>query len=125
MSTHIQVLLDVLHAKQMEISMLEADRDNTVRILLGDELYTKMSDFLNSKNNEIRTQEEQVKVMTEEVKELVIKEGKSVLGTFFHAVYNKPRISWDNKGLDGFMVAHPELSAFRSEGQPTVSLRRL
>jgi hypothetical protein len=37
----------------------------------------------------------------------------------------KGRVSWDGKSLDGYMAAHPEISAFRKEGEPSVSLRNV
>ena len=44
---------------------------------------------------------------------------------FLHAIWTKARVSWDTRGLDGYMVAHPEMGAFRSVGKPSVSLRRV
>ena len=49
--------------------------------------------------------------------------GLSVKATSLHAVFSKGRISWDSKGLEGFMVAHPEIGAFRKEGQAGVTIR--
>lgn len=40
------------------------------------------------------------------------------------AVWSKGRVTWDGKGLGGYMVAHPEIEAFRREGKPSVSIRR-
>ncbi len=41
------------------------------------------------------------------------------------AIYSKGRMSWDGKRLDGYATAHPEILAFRSEGQPSVSIREV
>lgn len=57
------------------------------------------------------------------IKELVVAHGSTVSIPGIKAIYNKGRISWDTKGLDGFMVAHPEIIAFRDVGKPSVSLR--
>lgn len=51
--------------------------------------------------------------------------GSTFKGAALMAVYNRPRVTWDNKGLDGYMVAHPEISAFRREGEPSVTIRRV
>lgn len=64
-------------------------------------------------------------VLEQAIKEQVIDLGKSVKGAAIHAVYSKPRVTWDSKGLDGFMVAHPEIGAFRKTGQPSVSFRKI
>ena len=60
-----------------------------------------------------------------EVKAEVIKAGASVKGAHLHAVWAKPRVSWDTKALDGYAVAHPELLAFRKEGDASVSIRNI
>ena len=39
------------------------------------------------------------------------------------AIYNHGRVTWNGKGLDGFMVAVPQLEQFRNVGDPWVSFR--
>lgn len=39
------------------------------------------------------------------------------------AVWNKGRVTWDTKGLDGLMIAIPELEKFRKQGLPSVAIR--
>ena len=58
-----------------------------------------------------------------EIKDAVVNQGATVKGEFLMAVYNKPRVSWNTKGLDGFAVAHPEVKAFQSFGKPSVTIR--
>lgn len=60
-----------------------------------------------------------------EIKDDVLKIGSTVKGQFSMAVYNKGRISWNSKGLEGYMVAHPEIASFRSEGDPSVTIRKI
>ena len=57
------------------------------------------------------------------IKAEVIAAGETISGEHHQAVYSKPRVSWDSKGLEGYAVAHPEILVFRSEGNPSVSLR--
>lgn len=58
------------------------------------------------------------------IRQDVIDEGATIKGSNLMAVYNKGRITWDTKGLDGFMVAHPEIEVFRSVGDPSVTIRK-
>ena len=44
-------------------------------------------------------------------------------GANLHAVYSKPRTSWDTKGIAGFAVAHPEILAFQKIGNPSVRIQ--
>jgi hypothetical protein len=58
-----------------------------------------------------------------EVKQAIIDRQASVKGTYIHAIWVKGRVSWESKLLEGYMTAHPEIAAFRHEGDPSVSLR--
>ncbi len=58
------------------------------------------------------------------IKAEVLRAGKTIKGTYHSFVWNKGRVSWDTKALDGYAKAHPEIEAFRSEGNPSVSVRR-
>ena len=49
--------------------------------------------------------------------------GATVKANGLMAVYNKGRVSWDSKLLDGYAVAHPEILAARKEGDPSVTIR--
>ena len=62
--------------------------------------------------------------LTAEIKAEVITAGTTVKSEHLQAVYAKGRVSWDNKALDGYAVAHPEIGAFRKTGEPSVSIRR-
>ena len=66
----------------------------------------------------------QISELTDEIKQDVLNIGETVKGTYKMAVWNKARVTWDNKGLEGFMVAHPEIVAFRKEGEPSVTIRK-
>lgn len=55
----------------------------------------------------------------------VLAGGETVKGRFIMAVWNKGRVTWDNKKLDGMMALVPGLSAARSEGKPSVTFRHI
>ena len=58
-----------------------------------------------------------------EVKDEVLQHGASVKGGGWYAMYSRGRVTWDNKALDSYARAHPEIIRFRKEGAPSVSLR--
>ena len=58
-----------------------------------------------------------------EIKAEVIQGGATVKGAHLQAVYNKGRVSWDTKALDGYAAGHPEIMPFRKVGEPSVSIR--
>lgn len=59
------------------------------------------------------------------VKAAVLTVGASVKGARLYAVWSKGRVSWDTKKLDGLMIAVPQLAQCRSEGAPSVSIRKV
>ena len=63
--------------------------------------------------------------LSKAIKLEVIGLGETVRGDHLQAVWSKARISWDTKGLDGYMVAHPELKQFKKIGNPSVSIRKV
>ena len=60
-----------------------------------------------------------------EIKEEVLKKGASVKSQWADATYVKEgtRVGWDSKGLDGYMVAYPEIGKFRKESQTGAYVR--
>jgi hypothetical protein len=61
--------------------------------------------------------------LEDEIKQLTLQHGASVKGRQFQAVYSRGRISWDNPALDQYAANHPEILAYRREGEPSISLR--
>lgn len=68
--------------------------------------------------------DEKIAALEEEAKAAVLKAGETCKGGAFQAVWNKPRVTWDTKQLDGLMIVIPELQQARKEGKPSVTLRR-
>jgi len=58
-----------------------------------------------------------------DVKQMVFNAGATVKGAYT-AVYNRGRVSWNTKALDGYAAAHPEIEQFKKTGSPSVSIRR-
>lgn len=58
-----------------------------------------------------------------DIKARVLEFGSSVKSIVLHAIYSKGRVTWDTKALDGYTAGHPEIGAFRKEGDPSVSIR--
>ena len=67
---------------------------------------------------------EKIEELEEQIKKAVLEAGKSVKGGSHHAVFTNGRVTWETKGLDGLIVAFPDLEKFRKVGQPSVSIRK-
>jgi len=66
---------------------------------------------------------EKIASLEKEIKAEVLEHGETIKGTHLMAVWNKGRVSWNSKALEGYAVAHPEVAAFRKEGKPSISIR--
>jgi hypothetical protein len=69
--------------------------------------------------------DDNIRKLTEEIKNDIRTVGHSVKGSNYQGVYVSGRVTWDNKGLDGYAVGHPEILYMRKEGDPSVSIRRI
>jgi hypothetical protein len=66
-----------------------------------------------------------IEELEREIKQLVLAHHASAKGTHLHAVWSKPRVNWDAKGLDRYAAQHPDVLVFRSEGDASVALRKI
>ena len=58
-----------------------------------------------------------------EIKSEVLSRKQTIKSANVMAVWNKGRVSWDSKLLEGMAKLEPKLLAARKEGEPTVSIR--
>jgi len=115
--------LDVLGELITIRENLIAEQKTLVDNLIPPEIKMQIMDVEAEFDDKLNQVNENINSLESAVKEQVKAFGQSVKGELIQAVWAKPRVTWDNKGLDGFMVAHPEIKAFRKEGEPSVSIR--
>jgi hypothetical protein len=97
---------------------LEAERDRAVA-----DIDAVIAELQARRKAKVANIEGDIEAVTNLVKSQVLSGGATVKGTHYMAVYAKGRVSWDNKALDGYAVAHPEILILRKEGEPSVSFR--
>lgn len=114
----LEALAEVRAAAEVTRMDYEAKREEILTAVKAelDALTAEYEPLLASAN-------ERVALLESEVKRDVVEYGASVKAKQLHAVYARGRVSWDNRGLDGYAAAHPEILTFRKEGEPSVSLR--
>lgn len=114
--------LDELAEKQRELEAKRAIYNKAREAILEkvkDELACVDAEYIPS----ISTADTIVNALTADVKYAVVEHGESVKGAWLHAVYSKGRVTWDNKVLDGLMIAFPQLSEACKQGEPSVAIR--
>jgi hypothetical protein len=120
---NIETQLDQLANLQAKADVIRLEFSQLRSQIITPEIQAQLDELDDELASALEPVNQSVSDLTEQIKDQVINNEKSVKGTFLQAVYSKPRVTWDNKGLDGFMVAHPEIKAFRKEGEPSVSIR--
>lgn len=117
-------LLDRLAEVQAQIDATRLHYQELRDSILTAEQKQQMADIEAELTSTIQPAQALAATIEAEVKAEVLKIGASVKGAHMQAVWSKPRVSWDTKALDGYSAAHPELLAFRKEGEPSVSIRK-
>ena len=59
------------------------------------------------------------------IKDEVLMRGESVKTDYMTVTWNKGRVSWNSKLLEGYAMAHPDILGARNIGDPTVSFKLL
>lgn len=63
--------------------------------------------------------------LEDEIKKDVLTAGKTIKSDHLMAVWNKGRVTWDGKLLDGMAKLIPQIEKARKVGEPTVSIREV
>ena len=117
--------LDQLADMQAHADVIRLHFNDLRAKILTPEIKQQLDDLDAEMNTALDTLNGGITTLTAEIKDDVLKSGATVKGASLMAVWNKGRVSWDTKSLDGYMVAHPEMTAFRKEGDPSVTIRKV
>ena len=119
----IEEKLDQLHEYKEMLERVQAEMQAAINTVLTPEIQAQIDAIKTEFAPTIEQVEEQINFLEAEIKDDVKVFGVTVKGQYLMAVYNKPRVSWDTKALEGYAAAHPEITAFRKEGEPSVTIR--
>lgn len=107
------------------IDAINAEKQALIDEVLTPEIKEKLAEIDAEFNQKIDDISQQKSMLESEIKMEVLQAGRTVKGTYHSFVWSKPRVSWDTKALDGYAAAHPEVAQFRTEGAPSVSVRKI
>ena len=106
-----------------EIDLLNGERQTMIDKVITPEIKAQLENIDRGIDPVIEKFNARAAELADLIKAEVIAAGETISGEHHQAVYSKPRVSWNSKGLEGYAVAHPEILVFRTEGSPSVSLR--
>lgn len=114
-------MLDQLAEYQAQLDVLRFREEETIASLIPQEI----KDQIEAAKAEFALQrsgcEANIAELKEQVTEQVKQLGSTVKGNRLRAQFNKGRVTWDSKAIEGYAVGHPELFAFKKEGEAYVS----
>ena len=118
-------MLDRLADMQAQIGVLQAHFDQLRDEIIPSEVQMQLIELDAERQTALESIQGGIASLETEIRSGVLETGISVKGAKLHAIWSKGRVSWDTKSLDGYVIAHPELTAFRKEGDPSVSIRKI
>ena len=119
----IQEMLDQLSEIRAQLDTLESEKQKVIATILTPEIKAQIESVEFEFAGKSQAARENAGEIEKQIKDSVLRDGKSAKGKQLIAVYAKGRVSWDTSKLDGLMLALPQLKELRSEGAPSVSIR--
>jgi hypothetical protein len=125
MASEIADLLDQLANYQAQRDYLSLQKQELIDQILPPEIKARLEEIEAEFTGKVEAVDENIASLEAAIKEEVLRNGASVRGTFLRAVWSRGRVSWDAKAMDEYAGAHPELLAFRKQGEPFVRITRI
>ena len=107
------------------IDLVYQEKATLIDSVLTQEIKEKLAEIDAEFQPKIEQLSQEKSMLESEIKAEVIEAGRTVKGSFHSFIWSKPRVSWDTKALDVYAMSHPEIVQFRTEGSPSVSVRKV
>lgn len=120
----IQEKLDLLVELEATFAELGEGVAQEIAAVIPQEVKERIEEIEARFADQIHVHNSNIASIKSAIKGDVLELGSTVKGVGYMTVWSKGRVTWNGKGLSGYMVAHPEIEAFRKEGKPSVSIRR-
>lgn len=121
--TEIKQKLDKLTELLAARDVIMLEKQRLLDEILTPEIKARMAEIESEFAQKAEAVNANIAALEAEIRQDVLAHGASVKGAVLHAIFSKGRITWDTKALEGYATAHPELLAYRREGEPSVSIR--
>ena len=122
MSEKIANQLDQLANFMAQRDVLNLQKKELIDQVLTPEIRARLEEIEAEFAGKLEGAEANIAALEEEIRQTALQHGASVRGAFLRVVWHKGRVSWDTQSLDRYAQAHPEVGAFRKQGEPYVSI---
>ena len=125
MSNTVEQDLNSLANLEAKIDFLRIKERAEIDELIPVEVQAEIETLKEQYGIEVEAVQKAITLLKEQITTGVLLLGSTVKAEFKQAIWNKGRVSWDSKGLQGYEIAHPEIGAFKKVGSPNVSFRNV
>jgi hypothetical protein len=122
MSEELTAKLDQLANYFAQRDVLGLQKKELIDQVLTPEIKARLEEIESEFAGKLEAVEANIETLEEEVRQTALRHGSSVRGSFLRVVWHKGRVTWDNKSLDQYAELHPEITAYRKQGEPFVSI---
>ena len=119
----IKINLDMLANHQAQVEYLRLEKQRLIDEAIPAEIKQRLDEIEAEFAGKAEIAQATINSLTETIKAAIVTHGATVKSEYYQAVFVKGRESWAGKSLKGYATAHPEILAFMSTGQPSVSFR--
>ncbi len=121
----IEEMLDQLAEFKNQRALIDIQKKELIDKVLTPEIQKAVNDIEAEFAMKSVTADENINVLEGQIKAIVIQGGQSVKGSYLQAVYNRGRVSWDGRMLDGMIALVPQLEKARKVGDPSITIRAI
>jgi hypothetical protein len=125
MSENITEKLDRLANFFAQRDVLSLQKKELIDQVLTPEIRARLDEIESEFAGKMEAVQANIAALEEEVRLDVLRHGASVKGNFLRVNWHKGRVSWDTKSLDAYAELHPEITSFRKQGEPYVSIVKI
>ena len=115
--------LDRLYELKTAMTETEKRKQAEIDTILTPEILAQVEEIRKKWADTTESMTAEIAELEAEIKADVLSCGETVKGARLMAVWNKGRVSWDGKKLDGMRALIPQLDTARKVADPTVTIR--
>lgn len=125
MSEKLADKLDQLANFLAQRDVLNLQKNELIDQVLTPEIKARLAEIESEFADKVEAVESNIAGLEDEIRQEALRHGSSVKGTFMRVIWHKGRVSWDTKSLDAYAEMHPEITDFRKQGEPYVSITKI
>ena len=115
--------MELYYSRREQLQLLDLQEQDEINTVLTPELLAKVDEIRAKYKDTKEAVSFEIGVLEQEIKADALSRKGTIKSANVMAVWNKGRVSWDSKLLEGMAKLEPKLLAARKEGEPTVSIR--